>query len=632
MTFCCETAMTLDGATRPKLLIVTDDANMGGTYRVAEQLVAGVAASFDLRFACSFEAKNAASLERMGRDGVALFDYRASERNPQRSAFAFEDAQRLLDAADPDVIALVEGGEIWSFSALKQVAAARGIPYVVSINLLTDECVRRYAELHGKAIETLRAAQAIVFVSQASRRRFEALLPRIDTPKHVVLNSRPARYFAIGDADTRRSARASLGLREDETAFLCAARIEPRKGQALCLEALERLREQGRLSGLRVVLAGGGDVEALHRSIASKRLGEHVLTLGARDDVPSLLEACDAFVLPSYSEGMPLSIIEAMAKGRAVIATAVDGVPEQLDRLSGILLPAPSLARDECVAALADAMAALRVDPRTREDMGRCARLRALELFDETRMIDEYRAILSNAASRARGGRRLSALRALLSSREAVSSRERQSLRGRAPRLPKLAQWGDESARREIARLRAMRRDLRDGFAPGSQIELGDPAQCWNVAHDGWDVAEDDGVWNDGGVSILRLRLRRPMRRLRLQFDLTPFSPEGRRQETDVFCGGALVASWRFDTQVRERRGVDIRRRESGRILELRFVHKTCVSPRAAGLSYDARELAIFLHRIEILAIPLSERLHEMFRLDADVMAARHEAERAPAE
>jgi glycosyltransferase involved in cell wall biosynthesis len=627
--------MIHDGATQKKLLIVTDDANMGGTYRVAEQLAAGAAASFDLRFACSFETKNAESRERIERSGVALFDYRASERNPQRAAFAFEDAQRLLDAAEPDVILLVEGGEIWSLLAVKQVAAARGIPYVVSINLLTDDCMRRFPELRAKAIETLRAAQAIVFVSQASRRRFEALLPRIDTPMHVVANSRPARYFEIGGVEARRAARASLGLREDETLFLCAARIEPRKGQTLCLEALERLRAQGRLSGLRLVLAGGGasgDVEALQRAIEEKRLGAHVLTLGARDDVPSLLDACDAFVLPSYSEGMPLSIIEAMAKGRAVIATAVDGVPEQIDRLSGILLPAPSLARDDCVVALADAMAALRDDPRTLDQLGRCARLRALELFDETRMIGDYRAIVARAAFRARPERFFTALRAHPLLREAASSRERQALRGRAPLLPRLAQWTDASAWREFARMRAVRRDLRKGLAPGSQIELRDPAQCWSWAHDGWDVAEDVGVWNDGAVSIIRLRLRRPMRRLRIQFDLTPFSPAGRRQETDVFCAGALVAGWRFDAQVWERRRIDICRRKSGRTLELRFVHKTRFSPRAAGLSDDARELAMFLHRIEILRIPLRERLRELFRLDALGVTPRHDPQRAPAE
>ncbi|MBY6241347.1 glycosyltransferase family 4 protein [Methylosinus sp. Sm6] len=623
----------MSDAMRNKLLIVTDDANMGGTYRVAEQLVAGMAASFDIRFACSFEAKNAASRKKIEASGVTVLDYRVCERNPQRAAFALEDAQRLLDAVDPDVILLVDGGEIWSLLALKQVAAARGIPYVVSVNLLTEDCVRRFAELRGKAIETLRAAHAIVFVSEASRRRFETLLPAIDAPKHVVANSRPGSYFDM--LGTRQATRRSLGLRDDETLMLCAARIEPRKGQTLCLEAFEQLRAHGRLTKLRLAFAGGGvsgDVDALHRAIADKGLGEHVLALGPRDDVPSLLEACDAFVLPSYSEGMPLSIIEAMAKGRAVIATAVDGVPEQIDRMSGILAPSPVVSREDCVAALADAMALLRDDPRLRERMGRCARLRAVELFDERRMIGEYGAVVALAASHRRPQRRFEGLRAHPLRRAAANEQEREALRGSAPSMVRIGSWMDAGMRRRLARERAVRADLRAGLAPGSLVELHDPAQCWSCASDGWDVVEDAGVWNDGAISTIRLRLRRPMRRLRVRLDLMPFAPPGRRQETDVLADGALVAGWSFDAHVWESRTIDIHRRTGSRTLELRFVYKTVCSPRAVGLSDDARDLAIFLRRIEIQRVPLRERLRETLRFDARALVSWQGAARVPAE
>jgi glycosyltransferase involved in cell wall biosynthesis len=620
--------------TRRKLLIVTDDACMGGTFRVAEQLVLGLCARFEISFAVAFGERNRAARETIEKSGVRVLDYQASERNPQRAAFALEEAQLLLRAADPDVVLVVEGGEIWSLLALKRLAAKRGIPYVSSINLLTDDCVRRFPELRDEAIETLRAAAAIVFVSDASRRRFESLLPRIERPKHVVVNSRPKRYFDLGGEPARRAARAALGVGDDEALFLCAARIEPRKGQILCLDALARLRERGKLSGLRLAFAGGGasgDVETIRAAIVEKGLSDQVLLLGPREDVPSLLEACDAFVLASYSEGMPLSIIEAMAKARPVIATAVDGIPEEIDRLSGILLPAPTLSRDDCVTALADAMALLRDDPRARDAMGRCARLRALALFDESRMIAEYEAILSEAAPAPRRKSRLASLLAHPLVRDAADGRERLALRERPPGLLAFLR-ADNEARRCVARARAVHADLRKGLAPGSAIDFFDPTQCWTYARSGFDLAEDVGCWNEGTVSVLRLPLRREMRDLRLVFDLTPFAPRGRRQETEVLVDGERVADWSFDAQVWARRSIDIRRRARRRILEIRLVHRTTCSPRAAGLSDDSRELAIFLHRLELQRIPLRARLSGLSRLDAPLLDAVEGIRRVPAE
>ena len=113
---------------------------------------------------------------------------------------------------------------------------------------------------------------------------------------------------------------------------MTAARIEPRKGQILCLEALERIRDRDNISGIRLLLVGGGTsghTDDLRKAIENKELSDNVLFLGPRDDIPDLLEACDVFVLTSYAEGMPLSIIEAMAKGRPVIATKSMAFPSK---------------------------------------------------------------------------------------------------------------------------------------------------------------------------------------------------------------------------------------------------------------------------------------------------------------
>jgi glycosyltransferase involved in cell wall biosynthesis len=102
-------------------------------------------------------------------------------------------------------------------------------------------------------------------------------------------------------------------------------------------------------------------------------------------DVPAILAAADVFVLSSLWEGNPLSIMEAMAAGKPVIATAVGGVPELVeDGVSGILVP------PRTPDALAEAMILLAREAVLRRKMGEVARQRALERFGVDRMAREY--------------------------------------------------------------------------------------------------------------------------------------------------------------------------------------------------------------------------------------------------
>lgn len=103
--------------------------------------------------------------------------------------------------------------------------------------------------------------------------------------------------------------------------------------------------------GVRVLIAGDGPLRGQLEALAA-RLGisRQVLFVGARDDIYDLIAAMDIFVLPSLSEGVPMALLEAMALGTPVVATAVGGVPEIVtNRANGLLVPP----RDEC--ALADA-------------------------------------------------------------------------------------------------------------------------------------------------------------------------------------------------------------------------------------------------------------------------------------
>jgi len=111
--------------------------------------------------------------------------------------------------------------------------------------------------------------------------------------------------------------------------------------------------------------------------------------LGRRDDVPALLSAADVFVLPSYREGMPRSIIEAMASGLPVVATDIRGCREEVaDGETGFLVPV----RD--ARALAAALNRLVDDPDLRDSMGRAGTRRAQALFDEAQVLNRQMTVL----------------------------------------------------------------------------------------------------------------------------------------------------------------------------------------------------------------------------------------------
>lgn len=187
----------------------------------------------------------------------------------------------------------------------------------------------------------------------------------------------------IGDG---REIRRALGIPDDAFVIGIIARQVVEKGIMEFLEAaIAAARNNTEIHilmvGERLASDHAGDVEAeLERAGAA--LGKRLVATGARKDIPELLAAMDVFCLPSWREGMPRTIIEAMMMGKAVIATDIRGSREEVvPGETGLLVPTRS------PEALAEAFLTLAGDRQKVALMGLKGRERALALYDEAQVV-----------------------------------------------------------------------------------------------------------------------------------------------------------------------------------------------------------------------------------------------------
>ena len=154
---------------------------------------------------------------------------------------------------------------------------------------------------------------------------------------HVVLNGVDAARFHPRD---RRAARRELGVAEEARIVLFVGRLEPQKGIGELLEAFERLR--ARMPHATLALVGDGVASAEVRARVARWGDGGALVLGARPptEVAAWMGACDVLTLPSWAEGTPNVVLEALASGRPVVATGVGGIPDVLrDERFGLVVP-----------------------------------------------------------------------------------------------------------------------------------------------------------------------------------------------------------------------------------------------------------------------------------------------------
>lgn len=379
---------------RTKVLQVLASGAVGGGTTHLRMLATGLdPAEFEIVVACSDDGPLLAELKEAGVRCAPVAMPRAI--NPAASLalhrlmklegvdVAHMHGTRAALAALPSAVAAgveriytVHG---WSFhdrgSPLMEGVARRieqslvsGCPRVI--------CVGQSDRLKGEAWGILRPEQASVIYNGVDATRFER------------------------DPEVRARTRASLGIPSEAPVVALFGRMTYQKGQRLLLEAAGMLRSLH--SELRYLLVGDGeDREGLEHLARAWGLADRVIFTGFRDDIPELLAASDIVTLPSWWEGLPIALLEAMAARRPVIATRVDGSSEVVAHGQTGLLIDPGRS-----ALLAEAIASLLSDPARAREMGEQGYRRVVSMFSEREMIrataDCYREAIAPALRRAR--------------------------------------------------------------------------------------------------------------------------------------------------------------------------------------------------------------------------------------
>lgn len=231
----------------------------------------------------------------------------------------------------------------------------------------------------GLLMERLAAPLTDVFLTVAENEAEDARKLHLSRSAVAVGNGRdPARFRP--DPATRARLRTAFGVPDARPVVIAVSRLVRMKGYPELAEAMRAVPEAELwVVGERLDSDRGDNMVAL---LSNAGLGNRLRLLGYREDVAELLAAADVFVLPSHFEGLPMSVIEAMLAGLPVIASDLPGTREQVVHdVTGLLVPR------RAVEPLAAALARLVHAPALRALMGGAGRARAVERFDEAKVV-----------------------------------------------------------------------------------------------------------------------------------------------------------------------------------------------------------------------------------------------------
>jgi glycosyltransferase involved in cell wall biosynthesis len=217
---------------------------------------------------------------------------------------------------------------------------------------------------------------------------------------HAIGNGVSATRFAPANLEQRHACRERFGLRHDGLVIGIVARLVAEKGYPQLLAAFEQIaaaepRAQLLICGSRLASDHAAGIDDQLASL-QQRMPQQLVLAGELEDVEQAYQAMDVFCLPSWREGLPYTILEAMMSGLPVVATAIRGCREAVvPDVTGLLVPP----RQSPL--LAEALLELLGDPQRRLQMGAAGRARALAQYEAQAVMARQLELVDQAITRA---------------------------------------------------------------------------------------------------------------------------------------------------------------------------------------------------------------------------------------
>ncbi len=290
--------------------------------------------------------------------------------------------RHLLQQHPADVLHIINGGYPGADGCLLAARVARTLKFPkIILSVLSYPYARRRAFDSARDRAIIRAVDS---VSPNSKIAGQGLIDLREFPASIVRPIPSGTTPPPFDPEAGARLRAELGLPPDSILIGTVAALEPLKGHLVLLAAANQIRNE--FPRVRFALSGEGVMRPrLEAYIRDHQLQDRVYLLGFTKDARAMTNAFDIVAFPSFYEGMPIAILEAMALAKPIVATAVGGIPEEIAHgESGLLVPA----RDS--RALANGLRQLLTDVARARQMGQAAQDRFYRQFTLQHMVDAY--------------------------------------------------------------------------------------------------------------------------------------------------------------------------------------------------------------------------------------------------
>lgn len=357
----------------PKVIHTIETGEPGGAENILVQIANGLRDEYEPAGVVLEKGWTSTELERLKIPVVHL---------PLARSFDLSWALRLRDYIRKNNIRLIHAHEFTSNAYSLVAARLAGIPVICTVhgkNYYPERYYRRVAYR-----QAARFADAFIAVSGDLR---DFLVSRVGIPRSritVIHNGIDTAIFNRDNFDRRRL-REALQIPDDAYVVIVVAALFEMKGHRDLIAALGMLKDAARK--LCVLFVGDGPYKSrLQELAAAIDNGVSIRFLGFRNDIAELLAVSDLSVLPSYSEGLPVSVLEAMSSGMPVIATDVGGLREVIRDGENALLVPPAQPT-----VLAEKIGLCMRDRPLVERLARRARADVIDAFAIESMLDSYR-------------------------------------------------------------------------------------------------------------------------------------------------------------------------------------------------------------------------------------------------